>query len=147
MNITSNQADALADFLLTLRPDWSKRFVVAALRNAYAISPDVEQLTRVAVRCALTAKIIKPDVIGMRGEHWKAQADERAEPPRPPARCPTCRDWHLPASPCTSPASSDHGSHAAAMRTDLANTRHALCSHGVRPVACGEHRKQRQEAT
>jgi hypothetical protein len=115
-DITPNQADALAKFLLTVRPDWNLRYTTDAIAKMRLIDADLERITRVAIRGALTAKIIKPDVLAMHGEHWKARSDLEPPPATGTNRC-RCGDWHTTGSPCrTAPPSADPGAHVRNIR-------------------------------
>ncbi len=99
VDITPKQADALARFLLTIRPDWNLHYTTDALAKMRLIDPDLERITRVATRGALTAKIAKPDVHAMHGDHWKARVDLEPPPPHHGGRCPDCHSWHKPDAP------------------------------------------------
>lgn len=84
--MTRDQADALAAYLVALRPGqhaWKKPAILSALAQAATRTNDTELLTRAAVRAALTASIRTPSVIGMDGAHWDAVGDmDRSEPTR-----------------------------------------------------------------
>src|SRR5687768_12720218 len=73
--MTAQQAEAFAAFLVTLRPgqrSWTRVAVVDALTNAAAtISNDVRVMTRAAVEVALDPKVATPQIIGMSGVHWE----------------------------------------------------------------------------
>lgn len=144
-NITTRQANAITELVASLRPDWDVRGIMAALRDAAELTTDPTRLAVAATLAAGDPSNRTPKVIGMRGKHWDAPT--RSADPPVTNRCTKCRDWHQPAAPCSDPPSRHHGDHVAAMRTALTATRQALCSHGVRPQLCADHREQRQETS
>ncbi len=113
--INPKQADALARFLLTIRPDWNLHYTTDAIAKMRLIDPDLERITRGATRGALTPKIAKPDVLAMHGDHWKARVDLEPPPPTGTGRC-RCGDWHTPASPCADRPAADPTAHARTIR-------------------------------
>lgn len=144
-SITNRQANAIAELVASLRPDWDIQGIMSALRAAAQLTADPARLAVAAALVASDPANRTPKVIGMRGKHWDTPTRSTDQPVT--ARCPKCRDWHTPAAPCAGSPSHHTESHIAAMRTTLADARRALCSHGVRPEVCNDHRKQRQEAT
>lgn len=100
--ITSRQADAIVELIASLRPDWDKRGITAALRAATTggLSRCPSRLAVAAVFAATNASNVTPAVIGMRGKHWDAVDPNRAtEPPSHGGRCPDCHAYHKPGAP------------------------------------------------
>jgi hypothetical protein len=101
--MTGQQADALAAFIVTLRPGqrrWTKHAVYDALSSAgIRFSADAETLARAAIRAALTASNITPEVIAMPGAHWESVNHSPAHEPVRASRCRTCLGLHMPDAP------------------------------------------------
>lgn len=109
--MTRQQAEALAGFIVSLRPgqrSWTKAAVTGALNAAALISRDPRLVAVAAINVALDPKVRTPEVIGMPGRHWETTADveQRREGTRA-EQCPRCRDFYNPAeghSACHTPA-------------------------------------------
>lgn len=124
--MTAQQAEALAAYLVSLRPgqrSWTKNACVDALAQAAAAhTNDTELLTRAAVAAALKSSVRTPDVIPMPGAHWDGVGDYARETPKPGGRCVTCREIHNgPCDPAGTPA--DYSTAAAAARAAIKPTR------------------------
>ena len=129
--MTGPQAEALAAFLVSLRPGqraWTKAAVYGALTDAAeARTRDTEALTIAALRAALDPKVVTPSVIAMDGRHWEAT---RPETPRLGAvtditdRCPRCTGLHTPDAPCN-PREHERASGAELARQALREARQA----------------------
>lgn len=94
--MTGQQAEALARYLVTLRPGqsaWTKTAVFDQLTiAARERSNDTEHLTHAALRATLDPTIVTPDVISMPGRHWEGLgAVSNAAGRAVPDRCPRCR--------------------------------------------------------
>lgn len=118
--MTGQQAEALAAFIVTLRPGqrrWTKAAVYDALTAAAAkFTPDTESLTRAAVRAALTSSNIAPEVIAMTGAHWESINSTPSHEGRKGSRCEKCSSIHTPDCPCASRPSERRASYLAEMR-------------------------------
>jgi hypothetical protein len=149
--MTAQQAEALATYVVTLRPGqraWTKTAVLDALAQATTRTRDVEVLTRAAVRAAITPNIATPAVIGMDGAHWEG-ATQRLVEHREPAKadqCPKCRDFYMPweaaSHECTRP-STRTTAYTDQLRAELATVRADQCPHGPR---CADCKKARDHA-
>jgi len=148
MKITPAQAEALARFLLTIRPEWSKHYTIDAVTRMRFISDDLETVVAAAVRGALSPKIAKPDVLAMTGEHWKQPTHPKTGGPvLVTGRCDKCHRLHPPADPCIPPLEVTQAAarnRAAEARELLAAGRADLCPCGVRPRDCADHDPRRQ---
>ena len=151
MKINPGQAEALARFVLTIRPDWSKHYTIDAVQRMRFISDDLETVTAAAVRGALSPKIAKPDVLAMNGEHWKQPTQRsRTGPVLVDGRCPKCGRLHPPADPCVPPLEETQAAaarRAREAREAITATREALCPCGVLPRDCADHRDPQPEET
>jgi hypothetical protein len=125
--MTGQQADALAAFLVSLRPGqarWTKAAVYDALTTAAAkFTPDAETLARASIRAALTGSIISPEVIPMPGAHWESVDHTPTHEPKRADRCDRCHDRHMPSAPCTPAPSSDLTSRVAEARRAIRKTK------------------------
>jgi hypothetical protein len=127
--MTGQQADALAAFIVTLRPGqrrWTKAAVYDALSSAgVKFSADAEMLARAAIRAALTASIASPEVIAMPGAHWESVNHSPAHEPVRATRCRTCHGLHMPDAP--------HESRPV-VPSQLIATARAIAANAKRPV-------------
>jgi hypothetical protein len=150
--ITQPQAEALARYLLTLRVDWSLVYCLPAVENMRLIDPDVERITRAAVRGALAKRngqyvMHKPDPLAMNGEHWKARLDEVFEQVPPSAvDCLKCARTHMPSVDCVAEGwkrrkEDDTAASLEAARVELAAITADRCHHGTPRRFCVEHRE------
>jgi hypothetical protein len=133
--MTAQQAEALAAFLVTLRPGqraWTKGACIEALTAAAASrTNDTELLTRAAVAAALTASVRTPQVIPMEGKHWDDCGDYSDLPSKQAAWCQTCSHTHIPGGDHIVPDGpalavvdpEAHAAHAAAAKAALRKTR------------------------
>lgn len=125
--MTGTQADALAAFIVTLRPGqsrWSKAAIYDALTDAAAkFTPDAETLTRAAVRAALTSSIIDPTVIPMPGAHWESVNHTPVHEPERAGRCDVCHAIHLRGTPHVERPSAHHSSYADKARQSIRKTK------------------------
>ena len=121
--MTRSQAEALAAFLVTLRPGqraWTKTACLDALTTAAADhTADTETLTRAALRAALSAVVATPSIIAMPGEHWEAASYGPGALKPPDTRCPKCRDHHPHDPTCPPPPARDVAEYAAAARRNI----------------------------
>jgi hypothetical protein len=103
--MTTEQASALAVFLVTLRPGqraWHKAAVFDALTVAGAkFSADAEALARAGIRAALTSSIRTPEVIAMTGAHWEAVTETPVYEPERAKLCVICGEFHKPTERCS----------------------------------------------
>lgn len=106
--MSGQQAEALARFLVSLRPGqraWTKAAVYDALTDAAREhTPDTLALTTAATKAALDPKVVTPAVIAMTGRHWEADRPEQ-HPTAVAAntvtdRCARCGGLHATAAPC-----------------------------------------------
>lgn len=67
--ISREQAEALADFITTIRTDWNARGIVKALSDAREKAGAAE-LARAAIKAAATPTNRTPAVIPLPGAHW-----------------------------------------------------------------------------
>lgn len=103
--LEQRQAQALAAFINTLRPDWDATGVYAALGKARDLA-DAPSLAIAAIRAAATPTNRTPAVIAMQGDHWttttvtstpttggakQAKCDVYGHEGYPAVNCPGCR--------------------------------------------------------
>lgn len=107
--ITHQQAEALAAFLVLLRPGqrhWTKQATTDAIAKARTITDDPIALAHAAIDAAASVAVKTPEVIAMPGAHWEGRVKSATPPPeRQPLRCATCHRIHDPCSPCGNPPS------------------------------------------
>ncbi len=122
MKLTPKHADAITRLLLTIRPDWSQHYTHDAVSRMRHIDDDLERITGAAIRGALSARIVKPDVLAMNGAHWRpaavSAADATARRLDITGRC-ACGVLHPDALPCPAPAAADVKAHADRIRALL----------------------------
>lgn len=133
--MTVQQAEALAAYLVTLRPGqraWTKGTCLDALSAAAeSRTNDTELLTRAAVAAALSASVRTPGVIPMTGKHWDDCGDYSDLPQKRAAWCETCSHTHAPnedhATPDDKPLAQvdpeTHAAHAAAAKAAIRRVR------------------------
>lgn len=108
---TSEQVDALARYLQSLRPG-QRPWTIDAIRNAIIEagqhSRDAKTLTLAAITATLDPTNVTPAVIGMTGPHWTEafrmttqEPGETHQPPRVRTYCPNCSWVHYPDETCT----------------------------------------------
>lgn len=107
--LTRNQAQILADFICTVRPDWDKAGVIVALGHARNLEPraDAFSVALAAIRAARSNENRTPVMIGRRGPHWMytgGATNYLAEP----QRGETCSICYLERERCLSRWNGDH---------------------------------------
>lgn len=119
--MTAQQAEALAAYLVSLRPGqraWTKAACLANLEAAAeARTKDTELLTRAAVAAALSPTVRTPDVIPMTGKHWDDCGNFADLPSETAGWCHVCSSSHRPSEPHRTPedkplAQTDPDTHA-----------------------------------
>jgi hypothetical protein len=148
--LTHRQAKALAALVHELRGDWDTPGILDALGRARDIAPGPD-LAIAAIKAAGSAHNRTPAVIALEGPHWRGSDT----PPRreAPSKDDTCSVCYQHKDVCRSRWESDHdfqpltdGRRPADNRDQAletaraALTKHGLCSHGVPPTHCGDHR-------
>lgn len=103
IEITHEQAKALATLLNALRPDWDLRGILSAIYEARGKGGNFD-LVVAAVRCASQPSNRTPAVIGLEGPHWQTApmpaARAKSGAPLPPELCPRCKFPHRPGDEC-----------------------------------------------
>lgn len=155
--LTPQQSRQLAAFVATLRRDWDRPGIEAALAKARDLAP-AGDVSVAAVRAAGITTNQSPAVIPLPGAHWRESEKAPYFPPAPPhERCSVCGRSRLE---CVSRPHSDHPFEpdirpAAAvpaddqlqtLRTRLQAATSEFCTHGVRPDHCNEHKPAREPA-
>lgn len=121
--ITTRQADAIVELIASIRPDWDKRGITAALKSACEISRSPSRLAVAGVFAATNGANLTPAVIAMRGPHWDALDPSRsADAPTHGGRCDECHGFHADNAPCD-PRPVDHAPHIARLRGELRPTK------------------------
>lgn len=109
-DITRLQAEALADFIILLRPDWNKGSIVRACGEAKHMG-DAFEVAVAAINAAGDTKNRTPQVIPMNGKHWaKPSAEQKAKAAwsPPPPRNQTCSTCYLAYNDCRARWEGDH---------------------------------------
>ena len=91
--ITQPQAQALAAFVATLRPDWDAAGIYAALKTAKDKGTAAD-LAHAAIQAASTPSNRTPAVIAMAGPHWAQQTASSTPIPGPGRSEPCPVDGH-----------------------------------------------------
>jgi hypothetical protein len=157
MSVTRDQAEMLATLALACRPHdaprWDRGGLIAAIGRVKGRS-----LASVAIAVMQAAEdhgAETPAVIPAEGPHWRQPTPSdrpTARPPKPHEACRACgRHLHAPDAICDSPTRrpappSDPTPGLEQARHLVSVTRQGLCSHGVAPENCIDHRA-RSEAT
>lgn len=88
--ITRQQADALTALLATLRPDWDKPGIWAAVSKAKDVAP-TRDLCVAAIKASGLATNRTPSIIGLEGPHWRGSDHAPKLPEIPPEeKCSIC---------------------------------------------------------
>lgn len=148
--LTPQQSRQLAAFVASLRRDWERPGIEAALTKARDLAPGVD-VAVAAVRAAGIDSNRSPAVIPLPGPHWRESTTAPYFPPVPPhERCSVCgrgRPDCLARSggdhafePDLRPAVAQPTEQLERLRLVHRDTTADLCSHGVRPEHCKDHR-------
>lgn len=109
-DITRIQAEALADFLVLVRPDWNKGSIVRACGEAKNMG-DAFEVAVAAINAAGDSKNRTPSVIPMTGKHWakpSAEAKAKAAWTPPPPKNQTCGTCYMGYEQCRRMWEGDH---------------------------------------
>lgn len=89
MPITRPEAEALAELLAIVRPNWTVRGIMAGLKPLAAHPAPLPVIAWAAIRCAQDRDVQTPAVIALNGPHW-----DLSERPREPRLTPEleCRE-------------------------------------------------------
>lgn len=151
--LSREQAEALANLVHLLRPEWDRAGIFAAL--GHCRQRNELDVAMAAIRAAASSEIRSPGAIPSRGDHWR----ERASPqiaPRPPKPSECCRDCgrHFDHCDCEGgptirivPPAPDVAAKAARLRAVVAESTADHCSHHVPRMACLEHRAAPSNST
>lgn len=102
MKATRSQAQAIANVVAALRPEWHQAGIMTAL-EAVADRGSAYDLAHAALYAAADPSIQTPAVIAMGGEHWmrgKALGETTASTTGRYTRCPNDGHEHEPAHNC-----------------------------------------------
>lgn len=139
MALTPKQAWAIAHLVAELRTDWQPEGVVAALKKCADKSPTFVALA--AIRAAADSNVRTPGAIPGAGDHWqegiKSQPRTSYDTP-----CSEHPDQIHPCPRCKAATTAPSSEHLTRMRAELQSARSNLCSHGVPPERCSDHREQ-----
>lgn len=99
--MSRDEAEALAKFIHSLRPDWGEQGIVHALGQARGMATPAT-VAIAAIRAADTPSNRTPGVIPLPGPHWPVTGTTRRRPPTRNETCGTCylsqdecrRRWH-----------------------------------------------------
>ncbi len=149
--LSREQADALANLIHLLRPEWDRAGIFTAL--GHCKQRNELDVAMAAIRAAASSEIRTPGAIPANGDHWH----ERVSPqiaPRPPKPHEACRDCgrHFDACLCDggptisphlpAPDPSAKVARLKAIRDEVAG---GCCSHHVDRRFCVDHRKTTPE--
>lgn len=155
IQMTLAQAKEVARSVHAIRRDWDRPGIEDALGRARHLA-DAPSLAVAAHRAAAEPANRTPAVIALDGPHWR----DATKPPRFPApaagdRCSTCSERK---DRCIALWSHDHAfapdlrrgtgtaeGHVEDLRHLRDETTAALCSHGVPPTNCADHRPRPTE--
>lgn len=134
--MSREQAEHLAAFLCSLRPDWYVPETVAALGQATqrGEQPSAYRIAVAAIRCAANPANGTPKRIAEHGHHWQPWPDEPVATPTPPQiqTCEHCggylsdtnREQHLNRQCMSEHQREVYARGASAARAALAEARH-----------------------
>lgn len=144
-----------------LRADWPARSLLSFLTKNFGARAYGDVAVALAWVCTRT-KTDTPRLLLEAGPWWKAAATESAHINRPPRKGEECEihagQWRGSCAGCaadkftgerTTPPNlrrPDAGSHIARMRAEIESARSNLCSHGVQPERCADHRAELRAA-
>lgn len=158
MPLTLDQGQALATLVHRLRPEWDERGVLSALEKCAGRNELDVAMAAIRATADLGAKT--PGVIPSDGPHWRERLSETRSPrnPLPHEECGAHPgQFRLSCSGCRSekltPVERAEVLHMSAeealtlARTNLAQARAGLCSHGVTKRHCHEKHDEPTEET
>lgn len=97
-HMNEEQAEILATFTTTIRPDWDSRKIIAALEKM-APTTEVTQLALALLHAANEPANKQPSIIEYVGPHWDKAAGVVPPPPKPAQNFPVKRQDGIDTSP------------------------------------------------